>query len=70
MNLNVFIEYCYGYYGAGGFHGMNYSKDQIKKATCKYLYKLESEFCGDTLDRERVLMVLEGESLSFLEGLK
>lgn len=67
MNLSVFIEYCYGYYGPKGIHKMNYSKDQIKKAACQYLYELEGEFCGDTIDRERVLMVLEGESLNFLK---
>ena len=59
MNLNEFVDYCFWYYGPGGFHKMNYSKKQIKKATCKYLYELNDVFCGDTLDREHVLMVLE-----------
>ena len=68
MNLDEFVEYCFWYYGPGGIHNMNYTRKQIKKATCKYLFHLKGEFCGDTLDRERVLLGLEGGTFNFLNN--
>lgn len=52
-DLNQFIDYCMTFYGPGGIYPLNFTRNQIRLAT-DLLLTCDHEFCGDTVDRERV----------------
>ena len=49
-----FVVYVEGFYGKGGIYDMGATSKQILEATQQYISKGEIEFCGDSLDREKV----------------
>ncbi len=52
---NQFIDYVYSFYGKGGLYYKDFTKDEIKSATQKYLENKSNNWGGgDSLDRERV----------------
>lgn len=57
-----FIDYCNDFYNiAGGLYPIA-SRSEISRAVGEYLENLpEDEFCGDSLDRERVRCILQPE---------
>ncbi len=64
--INLFIDYCYGFYGKGGTYADELNggltKAQVKTAVMKYLDQLDSNPTwggGDSLDRERVRLIFD-----------
>lgn len=57
-----FIDYCNDFYNIqGGLYPIA-SRSEISRAVREYLESLpEGEFCGDSLDRERVRCILQPE---------
>ena len=57
-----FVGYVYEFYGKGGVYDMGATGDQILKATklCWVKFGIEN-FCGDTVDRERVRDIMIDE---------
>ena len=55
MNTN-FTQYMLDFYGPRGIYNLGFTAEQINLATQLYKCRLESgeEFCGDSVDRERV----------------
>ena len=55
MNTN-FTQYMLDFYGPKGIYNLGFTAEQVNLATQLYKCRLESneEFCGDSVDRERV----------------
>lgn len=50
-----FIDYVYNFYGPHGVYELGITREQIAASTMRYISMLEpDEFCGDSVDRERV----------------
>jgi len=58
--LSKFFDYCLSFYGSGGLYDMGATRDQIEQATAHMLQHLSpaADFCGDSVDRERVRDIL------------
>lgn len=54
FKLNQFYDYMFEFYGQNGIYDMSATKDQIMEATAKYLKMSDTDFCGDSFDRETV----------------
>lgn len=57
--MNNFTQYCLEFYGPNGIYDYGFTPEQINLATQLYKTRLEhnypgQEFCGDSVDRERV----------------
>jgi hypothetical protein len=58
-DINYFIQYCFDFYGKDGVWPLGATENQIAKALCIHLADdSRPEFCGDTVDRERVRDIL------------
>ena len=59
--MENFFEYVKSFYGVGGLYGMNFQDDLIKVAieVVKISPRWGIPFCGDSIDREHCLVVLE-----------
>ena len=65
--VQEFINYVYMFYGPGGVDDMGVTKEDIAKATAVRLLSFPKiEFTGDSLDREKVRMILEEEGFEEL----
>ena len=63
-----FVVYVEGFYGKGGIYDMGATSKQILEATQQYISTGEMEFCGDSLDREKVRdIMIEQFGLKFPE---
>jgi len=63
-----FVVYVEEFYGKGGIYDMGATSKQILEATQQYISKGEIEFCGDSLDREKVRdIMIEQFGLKFPE---
>ena len=50
-----FVDYVYSFYGRDGVYPLGVTREQISASTMRYISMLEpDEFCGDSIDRERV----------------
>ena len=50
-----FIDYVYNFYGPYGSYPLSVTREQLSASTMRYISMLEpGEFCGDSVDRERV----------------
>ena len=58
-NVNDFYEYVKSFYGKGEFMGFDASNDTIYVACCMVARRKDQDFCGDSMDRERVRLLLE-----------
>lgn len=54
-----FFEYVKSFYGVGGLYNFNIPDEMIKKAIAVYYIGACEKFCGDSIDRENILNVLE-----------
>lgn len=56
MSLEKFVDYVYDFYGPGGIYPMSdLTRDNTLKTVQVYLSIIGSDdFCGDSVDRERV----------------
>jgi hypothetical protein len=57
--MNNFTQYLLDFYGPDGIYNLGFTAEQINLATQLYKCRLEDiypgqEFCGDSVDRERV----------------
>lgn len=52
--LNRFVEYCLEFYGDKGIYDYGFTQEEILAATRIYCDKEDTEFYGDTADREFV----------------
>lgn len=51
----AFTSYCMSFYGARGVYDMGATAEEIEEATAERLARFPAlEFCGDTVDREKV----------------
>ena len=70
--INDFVDYTFSFYGALGIYPLGFTVEQIVLATKLYITCLDvndEEFCGDTLDRERVRdIILATGKISGLEA--
>ena len=65
--VQEFINYVYMFYGPSGVYDMGVTKEDIAKATAVRLLSFPKiEFAGDSLDREKVRMILEEEGFEEL----
>lgn len=66
-DLKIFVNYIKSFYGVGGLYGMNIPDYILKEAAAIYRgpkgkkYRNGVAFIGDSLDREKVLMLIEAE---------
>ena len=69
--INDFVDYTFSFYGALGIYPLGFTVEQIVLATKLYITCLDvndEEFCGDTIDRERVRgIILATAKISGLE---
>ena len=69
--INDFVDYTFSFYGALGIYPFGFTVEQIVLATKLYITCLnvnDEEFCGDTIDRERVRdIILATAKISGLE---
>jgi hypothetical protein len=69
--INDFVDYVFDFYGALGIYPLGFTVEQILLATKLYITCLnvnDEEFCGDTVDRERVRdIILATAKISGLE---
>lgn len=56
--LKRFYAYVLDFYGANGIYPMGATLDQVMEATAKYLMRDDTEFSGDSVDRENVRDIL------------
>ena len=50
-----FIDYVYDFYGPYGVYPLGVTREQLSASIMRYVSMLEpDEFCGDSVDRERV----------------
>jgi hypothetical protein len=73
--IKEFVDYVYKFYGKGGTYADDlnggFTKTQIKKAVDQYIDELSKSSTwgyGDSLDRERVRMILDPEYSLFKDG--
>lgn len=57
--MDKFIDYMLTFYGPTGVYKYGFTREQIRLATVAYQHSLHlaypgQEFCGDSVDRERV----------------
>tara|TARA_R110002124_G_scaffold80545_1_gene213185 strand:+ start:348 stop:806 length:459 start_codon:yes stop_codon:yes gene_type:complete len=57
--LNEFVSYCCDFYGTKGIYDLGASRSAIRAACRMVTHRKDIPFDGDTLDRERVRMILE-----------
>lgn len=68
MNSRTFTAYCLSFYGARGVYDMNASAEEIEEATAERLARFPNlEFCGDTVDREKVRDIMLERRAAFIE---
>ena len=53
-DLNEFYSYVLSFYGPNGIYPIDATLDMVMEATAKYLKFPETDFCGDSFDREHV----------------
>ena len=60
VNLSEFYDYVYSFYNVtdGVYPEVNARRSEIELATY-ILYNTNPDFCGDSLDRERVRFIIE-----------
>jgi hypothetical protein len=50
-----FVDYVYNFYGPHGVYPLGVTREQLSAGIMSYVSMLEpGEFCGDSVDRERV----------------
>jgi len=54
MTKEKFYDYVLSFYGPDGIYKIGATMDMVMEATQKYLKAPETDFCGDSLDREHV----------------
>jgi len=54
-----FFNYVFSFYGKGGIYDLDISADDIREAIAIRMQDDSAEFCGDTLDREKVRYILD-----------
>jgi hypothetical protein len=52
--LEQFYSYVISFYGPDGIYPIGATMDMVMEATEKYLQAPETDFCGDSFDREHV----------------
>lgn len=52
--LASFVSYCLEFYGDNGIYNYGFTEQEIRKATAIYCAKEDTQFYGDTADREFV----------------
>ena len=69
--INDFVDYTFSFYGALGIYPLGFTVAHILLATKLYITCInvnDEEFCGDTVDRERVRdIILATAKISGLE---
>lgn len=69
--IEDFVDYAFDFYGVEGIYPLGFTKKQIRFAAHLYVTCLnvnDEEFCGDTIDRERVRdIILATAKISGLE---
>lgn len=64
-----FLVYVESFYGKGGIYDMGATGEQIIAATQKYINQVNTDFCGDSFDREKVRdIMIEDFGLFFPHG--
>ena len=67
MNNGQFTRYCLSFYGARGIYDMNATPEEIEEATAERLARFPNlEFCGDTVDREKVRDIMLERRAAFI----
>ena len=68
MTSRAFTAYCLQFYGSGGIYDMNATAEEIEEATAARLERFPRlEFCGDTVDREKVRDLMLERRAAFIE---
>ena len=68
---NAFTHYCLSFYGTGGIYDMNATAEEIQEATAARLERFpQLEFCGDTVDREKVRDLMLERRAAFIEAMR
>lgn len=59
--MEEFFEYVDSFYGVGGHYNMGFAEVEIRAAVeiVRLSNRFGIEFCGDSIDREHVLVILE-----------
>ena len=66
---DTFTRYCLSFYGAGGIYDMSATAEEIQEATAERLRRFPAlEFCGDTVDREKVRDLMIERRAAFIEA--
>ena len=54
-----FFEYVFAFYGKGGIYDLDVTAEDIREAIAIRMQDDSADFCGDTLDREKVRYILD-----------
>lgn len=76
-DIDLFVDYCYGFYGKGGTYADDlnggFTKAKVKSAVMKYIKNLgdvDTWGGGDSMDRESVREILQPSYSKFSKGGK
>lgn len=65
-DVTKFVDYCLEFYGSAGIYPLNFTREQLILATTLYISS-GIDFCGDTVDRERVRDIILSATQQYLE---
>ena len=52
--MTEFYDYVLSFYGENGIYPIGATLDMVMEATAKYLKQSDTNFCGDSFDREHI----------------